>query len=196
MSEMPFVVSALAIAVVSASAAGPDISKLPPASTAKDVTYAKNVRAIFETSCFRCHGPERQKASLRLDSLDAALKGSENGQVIIPGKSEKSLLVHAVARLDEEKAMPPKPKPGQFGPPGQRPPGQRPPGAPGAAAGDNRPHPGPDAQGQAGVAPQRPPGAGARPPGRPQGGGMGPAPKPLTAEQVGLIRAWIDQGAK
>jgi len=28
------------------------------------------------------------------------------------------------------------------------------------------------------------------------GGGQGPAPKPLTAEQVGLVRAWIDQGAK
>jgi hypothetical protein len=24
----------------------------------------------------------------------------------------------------------------------------------------------------------------------------GPPPKPLTAEQVGLVRAWIDQGAK
>lgn len=28
------------------------------------------------------------------------------------------------------------------------------------------------------------------------GGNTGPAPKPLTAGQVGLIRAWIDQGAK
>ena len=28
------------------------------------------------------------------------------------------------------------------------------------------------------------------------GGGFGPPPKPLTAEQVGLVRAWIDQGAK
>jgi hypothetical protein len=27
-------------------------------------------------------------------------------------------------------------------------------------------------------------------------GGFGPPPKPLTAEQVGLVRAWIDQGAK
>jgi hypothetical protein len=33
-------------------------------------------------------------------------------------------------------------------------------------------------------------------PGAPGGGGFGPPPKPLTAEQVGLIRAWIDQGAK
>jgi hypothetical protein len=35
---------------------------------------------------------------------------------------------------------------------------------------------------------QRPGGPGPRP--------QGPPPKPLTPEQVGLVRAWIDQGAK
>lgn len=40
-----------------------------------------------------------------------------------------------------------------------------------------------------------PPGAGTNAPaGGPNRGG--PPPKPLTAEQVGLLRAWIDQGAK
>jgi hypothetical protein len=35
------------------------------------------------------------------------------------------------------------------------------------------------------------------PGGGPGGAGFGgPAPKPFTAEQVGLVRAWIDQGAK
>jgi hypothetical protein len=29
-----------------------------------------------------------------------------------------------------------------------------------------------------------------------RGRGFGPPAKPLTAEQVGLVRAWIDQGAK
>ncbi|HEY5042415.1 MAG TPA: c-type cytochrome domain-containing protein [Verrucomicrobiae bacterium] len=39
----------------------------------------------------------------------------------------------------------------------------------------------------------------AMPPGGPMAGGPGgggPPVKPLTAEQVGLVRAWIDQGAK
>ena len=55
--------------------------------------------------------------------------------------------------------------------------------------------------------PKRGPGhggpGGGRPPGGPQGGGgpggpggFGPPPKPLTAEQVGLMRAWVDQGSK
>lgn len=47
---------------------------------------------------------------------------------------------------------------------------------------------------------QGPPGGGRggmRGPGGPGGpGGNGPQAKPLTAEQVGLLRAWIDQGAK
>jgi len=67
----------------------------------------------------------------RLDSLAAALKGGENGPDVVPGQSAKSPLVHNVARLIEDDAMPPEGK------------------------GD-----------------------------------------PLTKDQIGLIRAWIDQGAK
>src|SRR5438067_201907 len=108
----------LAAITWSAWAAEPDLSKLPPPADKKGITYAKDIRPLFEASCFRCHGEERQKAELRLDSLDAVLKGSEDGKVIIPGNSAKSALVIAVSRLDEEKAMPPQPKPGQRGGPG------------------------------------------------------------------------------
>jgi hypothetical protein len=108
-----------------------DVSKLPPPSAQKDVTFAKDIKPIFEKSCFKCHGEEKQKAKLRLDSVEAVKKGSENGEVIVVGKSEKSSLVHTVAGLVEDTIMPPEGK------------------------GD-----------------------------------------PLTKEQIGLIRAWIDQGAK
>jgi len=112
-----------------------DVSKLPPASTKQGVTYANDVKAIFDKSCVKCHGPEKPKAKLRLDSLSGALKGSENGKVIEPGKSADSILVHNVAHAgDEDDWMPPP---------------------------DNK----------------------AKIP-------------PLTSEQIGLIRAWIDQGAK
>ena len=130
----------------------PDLSKLPPAARQKGVAYEKDIRPIFDASCVRCHGANRPKADLRLDSLEAALKGGEHGKVIVAGKSEKSGLVIAVARLDEEKAMPPAMKPG------------------------------------------RGPGGGPGGPGGP--GGLGSPPKPLTTEQVALVRAWIDQGAK
>ena len=171
-----------------------DLSKLPPAADKKGVTYAKDIRPILEESCFRCHGEERQKGDLRLDSLQAVLKGGEDGKVVVPGDSRKSLLVAAVAQINDEIAMPPKRRPGSPGGPG----GQGGPGGPGGSG--SRPPRGPDGANPptGGPGGERGPG-GAGNPGRPGGfggGGFGPPAKPLTPEQVGLIRAWIDQGAK
>jgi hypothetical protein len=135
-----------------------DLGKLPPAASKQGVTFEKDIRPLFEASCLRCHGAERPKGGLRLDSLDAVLKGGREGKVVQPGKSKESVLVVAVAQINEENAMPPKPKARGGGP-----------------------------------------GAGGPPPGGGHGGGKDgppPPPKPLTAEQVGLVRAWIDQGAK
>jgi hypothetical protein len=152
--------------------AGEDAAaKLPAASTQKGVTFAKDIHPLFEASCVRCHSGDRPKAGLRLDTLENVLKGGKEGKVLTAGKSEDSLIVVAVARIDPEKAMPPMRqgrggRPGGPGGPGGPPPGG--PGAPGAAGGQ--------------------PGQG--------GQGGPPPPKPLTPEQVGLVRAWIDQGAK
>src|SRR5207249_11212207 len=84
-----------------------DLSKLPPPADKKGVTYAKDIRPMLEASCFRCHGEEKQKGELRLDNLEAVLKGGEDGKVLVPGNSKKSLLGAAVARSDDEIAMPP-----------------------------------------------------------------------------------------
>jgi len=81
---------------------------LPEPSAEQGLTYEKNIRSIFEQNCFKCHGDKKQKGELRLDSLESALNGSEDGKVIIPGKSDQSPLVLAVARVDKDKAMPPK----------------------------------------------------------------------------------------
>lgn len=121
-----------ALTGIAAPAAEVDVTKLPPPAQRAGVTYEKDIRPIFEKHCFKCHGEEKPKAGLRLDSREAALKGSREGKVILPGQSAKSPLVHSVARVgDEDHWMPP------------------------------------EGKGQ-----------------------------PLTPEQVGLIRSWIDQGAK
>jgi len=112
-----------------------DVSKIPPASDKKGVTYAADIKPIFEKSCVKCHGAEKQKGKLRLDSLEATLKGGEDGKVIEAGDSAKSMLVQNVAHVgDEDMFMPP-----------------------------------PDNKDKI---------------------------PPLSKEQIGLIRAWIDQGAK
>src|SRR6185369_10717383 len=95
-----------------------DVSKLPPPAAQKGVTYAKDIRPILEASCFRCHGDQRVKGGLKLNSLEGVLHGGEDGKVVTPGDSKKSLLVIAAAQIDEETAMPPKRGPGGRGPGG------------------------------------------------------------------------------
>lgn len=124
---MKLVLAILAgISAAAAWAADVDTSKLPMAAT-RPVDFAKHVQPIFAESCYGCHGPKRQEAGLRFDLKEDALKGSENGPVIVAGKSAESRMIHAVAHIGDLK-MPKK--------------GER-----------------------------------------------------LSAEQVGLLRAWIDQGA-
>ena len=151
-----------------------DASKLPPSADKQGVTYANDIQPLFKASCVRCHGEDRPKGDLRLDSLGAVLKGGKDGKVVVPGDSAKSLLVAAAAQIDPEIAMPPKRGPGGRGGPSGA--GERPPGGPG---GDGPP-----------------PGGAGGPGGFGGRGGFGPPAKALTSEQVALVRAWIDQGAK
>ncbi len=169
-----------------------DVSKLPPDATQTNLTFTNDIAPIFEASCTRCHGEDRSRGGLRLDSLDAVLKGGKAGVVVVAGSSDKSLLILAVSQQDPATSMPPKPRPGgPGGPPGNGmppsanngSPGGPPPGPPGSPNGPGGPSVLPP--------PNVPGGAGGPPP-----GGFGPRPKVLTSDQVALVRAWIDQGAK
>ena len=123
------------ISLASVALADVDTSKLPAAATKQGVTYAGDIKAIFDKSCVKCHGAEKPKAKLRMDSLEGVLKGGADGKVIEVGNSAKSPLVHSIAQLgDEDHWMPPK-------------------------------------NNKAKIA-------------------------PLTKDEIGLVRAWIDQGAK
>jgi mono/diheme cytochrome c family protein len=104
-----FTVVAMA-AAFTATAEDVDVSKLPPASDKKDLSFARDIKPLFDRSCIKCHGAEKQKGKLRLDSLEDTLKGGENGPSVIKGDSAKSTLVHSVARLVEDEAMPPEGK--------------------------------------------------------------------------------------
>jgi hypothetical protein len=76
----------------------------PPAEGTVDFT--QSVRPIFARSCFRCHGPDKQKAGLRLDRRDGMLRGGESGKAVVPGKSGESLLIKRLIAEDADQRMP------------------------------------------------------------------------------------------
>jgi Planctomycete cytochrome C len=110
-----------------------DDAKLPPASTKTGLTFATDIKPIFDASCVKCHdGTKKPRAGLALDTLAGTLKGSRDGKVVTVGDSAHSDLVLSVAHIGDPDSFMPK----------------------------------------------------------------GKGAQPLTPEQIGLIRAWIDQGAK
>jgi hypothetical protein len=118
-----------------AFAAEPDISKLPPPAAKKGLTYEKDIKPLLGEACLNCHGPEKPKSKYRVDSREAMIKGGDSDEAaIIPGKSDKSPLIHYVADLVVDMEMPPTDKREKY--------------------------------------------------------------PPWTKEQISLVRAWIDQGAK
>jgi len=84
----------------------------PKADPGSSEVFVTLVQPILRQNCFNCHGPEKTKGHLRLDSVAGILKGGENGPAIIPGKPLESLLVKRVqlpASSDDH--MPPEGKP-------------------------------------------------------------------------------------
>jgi len=78
---------------------------------AADSFYAKRVQPLFTAHCVSCHGEQRQKADLRLDSHAAALRGGRHGAVIVPGDAKASeLMTRITLPAGDDKAMPPEGK--------------------------------------------------------------------------------------
>jgi Planctomycete cytochrome C len=108
-------------------------ASMPPASTKTGVTFATDIKPIFDAACVKCHdGTKKPRAGLALDTLEGTLKGSRDGSVVKVGDSAHSDLVLSVAHIGDPDSFMPK----------------------------------------------------------------GKGAQKLTDEQIGLIRAWIDQGAK
>ena len=71
--------------------------------------FEKEVRPILATRCQSCHGADKQKGGLRLDSRAGALAGGDSGPAIVVGKPAESRLVEAINYVDDLR-MPPKSK--------------------------------------------------------------------------------------
>src|SRR5688572_24438393 len=68
---------------------------------------ARDAAVILEARCLVCHGSGQQMHGLRLDRREDALRGSDSGPVIVPGKSGESKLIQMVSGTIEGKIMPP-----------------------------------------------------------------------------------------
>src|SRR5262249_28301100 len=87
-----------------------DSAPPPRVVTPREVEFfEKQVRPVLAENCFGCHGPQKQKSGLRLDSLPALLKGGDGGAVVVPGEPDKSPLIQAI-RHDGKPKMPRPPK--------------------------------------------------------------------------------------
>ena len=71
--------------------------------------FESKVRPVLAAHCLGCHGPEKQKGNLRLDSSDAMRTGGDGGPAVAPGDPEQSPLIEAI-RYDGPTQMPPKGK--------------------------------------------------------------------------------------
>lgn len=63
---------------------------------ADKVDFQKQIQPILEKNCVKCHGSEKQKGKLRLDSKDAAMKGGKDGVIIVAGDAAKSDLYRRI----------------------------------------------------------------------------------------------------
>lgn len=88
---------------------GPALKPIANVQEAK--VYADVVQPLLQARCYNCHGPDKMKGKLRLDSPEAILKGGENGQAVVPNKAGESALMEKILLpLHNKEHMPPKEK--------------------------------------------------------------------------------------
>jgi hypothetical protein len=85
------------------AAAGPVRASDP---TINDEFFENQVRPILVGNCLKCHGPQKQKGGLRLDSRAEMLKGGDTGPALKPGDPAGSAIIRAI-RYDGDVKMPP-----------------------------------------------------------------------------------------
>ena len=61
----------------------------PAGAAEAAVTYARDIKPIFDRHCVHCHRGWFPKAGLRLDSLEGIREGGRSGPAIVPGSPEK-----------------------------------------------------------------------------------------------------------
>jgi mono/diheme cytochrome c family protein len=74
------------------------------------VDFARDVQPLLTRSCAGCHGPDKQRGGLRLDTAAGLRAGGDSGPPFVPGDSSRSRLYHAITGTNDVTLMPPKDK--------------------------------------------------------------------------------------
>ena len=78
---------------------------------ADPVDYERQIKPIFKSRCYACHGALKQKAHLRLDTGDLIRKGGDDGPAVEPGHADESSLIERLKETDPVRKMPPEGSP-------------------------------------------------------------------------------------
>ena len=73
--------------------AGAASNRRPHTAAAARVDYLRSIKPLLTRHCVSCHGAEKPRGGLRLDTAAAARKGGKEGPAIVPGKAEESPLL-------------------------------------------------------------------------------------------------------
>jgi mono/diheme cytochrome c family protein len=76
---------------------------IPAASGANPPRFETDILPVFKARCFACHNGAAPQAGLNLSARESIVTGGKSGPAIVPGFSEKSLLVEKIL----SKTMPP-----------------------------------------------------------------------------------------
>jgi hypothetical protein len=68
--------------------------------------FEQQIRPVLANACYDCHGVNKQKGGLRVDSREGLLKGGDTGPAIIPGDAGNSLLIQSIRHEHPDQKMP------------------------------------------------------------------------------------------
>jgi len=89
---------------------GPAIK--PIANVPEAVLYTDAIQPLLQARCYSCHGPNKKKGKLRLDTQEFILLGGEDGKAVVPGKpGEGEMIKRLMMPLNNKDHMPPLEKP-------------------------------------------------------------------------------------
>ena len=75
----------------------------------KNPTFENDILPIFQKTCVECHGKDKQKAELRLDTFAELQKGADGIPVFVAGKiGESELHARVILPDSDDERMPPK----------------------------------------------------------------------------------------